>query len=230
MTDLLIVEDNRAIAAGLSTSLESEGYSVAVASDGPAGLAAMSRERPALVILDLMLPGMDGYSLLERWRADGYHQPVLVLSALGEQPDKVRGFRLGADDYVTKPFGLDELLARVAALLRRHRVWQQPLLPLTAPVHFGSVEIRPSSRTVLRDGTLIALRPREYDLLWAMVSQPEVLLSRRALLSTVWGYSPDVASRTVDIHMVELRRKLEADPANPRHLLTVRKAGYLFRR
>ncbi|NOT09968.1 MAG: response regulator transcription factor [Gemmatimonadales bacterium] len=229
MADILLVEDHRDIAEGLRACLEAEGYSVAVEYDGGGGLAAVEREGPSLIVLDLMIPPPDGFELLRRWRECGHLQPVLVLSALGTEPDKVRGFRLGADDYVTKPFGLDELLARVGALIRRHKIWRQGVPVPSMPISFAGVIVHPSSRTVSRHGEVVPLRPKEFELLLALVSRPDTVISRRALLTAVWDYSPNVESRTVDIHMVELRRKLEDDPAFPRHLLTVRKAGYVFR-
>jgi DNA-binding response OmpR family regulator len=171
-----------------------------------------------------MLPGMDGYRVLKTLRDEGRQMPILILTARGEEADKVRGLRLGADDYVTKPFGVLELLARVEALLRR----TAPLGPDGAgpPERFGTVEVIPASRTVLRAGRAVALTPKEFELLLALVRRRGAVASRMELLTEVWGYSAAVLSRTVDTHVAELRRKLEADPAAPDHILTVRKAGY----
>jgi DNA-binding response OmpR family regulator len=218
MTQILIVEDNADLAFGLSTSLEVEGYEVAVANDGPAGLTAARDRNP-----DLMLPGLDGYRVLRTLREEGREMPVLILTARGEEADKVLGFRLGADDYVTKPVGVLELLARVNALLRRARA---PEKKETANEKFGSVEIIPSSRTVLRNGAQVALTPKEFDLLLALVRRRGAVASRFELLKEVWGHRTAVMTRTVDIHIRELRRKLEENPAEPRHILTVWKAGY----
>jgi len=223
MTQILIVEDNADLAFGLSTSLEVEGYEVAVANDGPAGLAAARERNPDVIILDLMLPGLDGYRVLRTLREEGREMPVLILTARGEEADKVLGFRLGADDYVTKPVGVLELLARVNALLRRVRA---PEKKETANERFGNVEIIPSSRTVLRNGTQVALTPKEFDLLLALVRRRGAVASRFELLKEVWGHRTAVMTRTVDIHIRELRRKLEDNPAEPRHILTVWKAGY----
>jgi DNA-binding response OmpR family regulator len=227
MTRVLIVEDNRDLAFGLRNNLEIEGYAVEVASDGPAGLAAVRRAGPDLVVLDLMLPGMDGYRVLRQLREEGLTMPVLILTARGEETDKVLGFRLGADDYVTKPFGVLELLARVEALLRRSR----PAAP--APVHpvqrFGEVEVEVSTRSVRRAGRPVALTPMEFDLLVALLRRQGAVASRLELLSEVWGHASDVLTRTVDTHIGELRRKLERDPSTPQHILTVRKAGYRLR-
>lgn len=223
MTQILIVEDNADLAFGLSTSLEVEGYEVAVANDGPAGLVAARERNPDVIILDLMLPGLDGYRVLRTLREEGREMPVLILTARGEEADKVLGFRLGADDYVTKPVGVLELLARVNALLRRSRA---PEKKESATEKFGSVEIIPSSRTVMRNGAQVALTPKEFDLLLALVRRRGAVASRFELLKEVWGHRTAVMTRTVDIHIRELRRKLEDNPAEPRHILTVWKAGY----
>src|SRR5262249_51934112 len=161
-----------------------------------------------LIVLDLMLPGMDGYRVLRTLREDGIDTPVLILSARGEETDKVLGFHLGADDYVAKPFGLLELLARVDALLRRattSRVKQRTIEMVT----FGDVEIDPGTHTVRRRGEVVTLRPKEYDLLLALLERKGQIATRAELLEEVWGYSGEVYSRTVDTHVAELRRKLE---------------------
>ena len=224
MTRVLIVEDNQDLAFGLRNNLEIEGYAVDVAADGPAGVTAARAVRPDLVVLDLMLPGMDGYRVLRQLREDGLTMPVLILTAKGEEADKVLGFRLGADDYVTKPFGVLELLARVEALLRRGR----PTLaqPAATTRGFGDVDLDLSTRTVRRNGQVVALTPMEFDLLVALLRRNGAVVSRLELLAEVWGHSAAVLTRTVDTHVGELRRKLEQDPSAPRHILTVRKAGY----
>lgn len=225
MPRILIVEDNPDLAYGLRTGLEIEGYDVQVAEDGETGLDRARTWGPDLVMLDLMLPGMDGYRVLKALRESGSDVPVLILTARGEEADKVLGFRLGADDYVTKPCGVLELLARVGALLRRsrhadHRGSSDSL------ERFGSVEINPASRTVTKEGTAVALSPKEFDLLLALVRRRGAVASRVELLREVWGHRVEVMTRTVDIHIAELRRKLEDDPSQPHHILTVWKAGY----
>ena len=224
---ILIVEDNEDLAFGLQTVLEIEGYDVVVASDGPSGLHQARSSHAQLVLLDLMLPGMNGYQVLKQLRSDGVTVPVLILTARGEEADKVLGFNIGADDYVTKPFGTLELLARVRALLRRGRATGdnggQPDHPVE---RFGDVEINPLSRTVIRHGDEVALTPKEFDLLLALLSRRGAVASRVDLLKELWDYSAEVMTRTVDMHIAELRRKLEEDPANPRYILTVRKIGY----
>ncbi len=225
MSRILVVEDNPDLAFGLRNNLEIEGYEVEVAADGPAGLARARSGRLDLVILDLMLPGLDGFRVLRSLREEGLAIPVLVLTARGEEADKVRGLKLGADDYVTKPFGLLELLARVEALLRRRGGAPRP-----APDRFGAVEVDRATRTVTRAGRAVDLAPKEYALLLALLDRDGAVASRLELMRQVWGYSDAIVSRTVDTHVAELRRKLEADPARPEHILTARKAGYRLRR
>jgi two-component system response regulator MtrA len=225
--NILIVEDNPDLAYGLRTGLEIEGYEVAVAEDGETGLARAKQWLPDLVILDLMLPGMDGYRVLRSLRDDGLEMPVLILTARGQEADKVLGFRLGADDYVTKPCGVLELLARVGALLRRSRMSDRGAHAGGETIErFDDVEINPASRTVTKSGHLVALSPKEFDLLLTLVRRRGAVASRVELLREVWGHRVEVMTRTVDIHIAELRRKLEDDPSAPRHILTVWKAGY----
>jgi len=231
MSDILIIEDNADIARGLRDNLEVEGYEVDVALDGEQGLARLRGRPPKLVILDLMLPRLDGIQVLRRLRDEGFEMPVLILSARAGEAEKVRGFRVGADDYVTKPFGLRELLARVDALFRRKRrlTSDSDHVSTTPPTRFGDVEIRYDSRTVLRRGAPVPLRPREFDLLAALARRANTVVARRSLLDEVWAYDDGVQTRTVDTHVVELRRKIESDPARPRYNVTVRKAGYMLR-
>jgi DNA-binding response OmpR family regulator len=224
---ILVVEDDPDLAFGLRTTLEIEGYAAEVAADGPSGLARALAEAPDLVVLDLMLPGMDGYRVLRALREAGSRVPVLVLTARAEEADKVLGFRSGADDYVTKPFGLLELLARVEALLRRAGGGGDPL---PATERFGDVVLDPAARTATRAGIPVALSPKEFDLALALARRGGRVASRQELLTEVWGYRAAVLTRTVDIHVAELRRKLEADPARPRHILTVWKKGYRLER
>jgi len=225
VTRVLVIEDNRNLATGLRNNLEIEGYEVSIAGDGTSGLALARSTLPDLIILDVMLPGMDGYRVLKTLREDGIDTPVLILSARGEETDKVLGFHLGADDYVAKPFGLLELLARVDALLRR-AASANAKHKLSTPVTFGDVQVDPGTHTVRRGGEAVTLRPKEYDLLIALLQRRGQVASRAELLEEVWGYSGEVYSRTVDTHVAELRRKLEENAAEPRHILTVRKTGY----
>lgn len=228
---ILVIEDNPDLAYGLRNNLEIEGYEVEVAKDGAKGLTRARATRPDLVVLDLMLPGLDGFRVLRSLREDGITMPVLILTARGEEADKVRGLRLGADDYVTKPFGVLELLARIEALLRRVTAPRKNGGPPGPAIEkFGEIEVLTPSRTVLRNGAPVSLTPKEYDLLMALLQRDGACITRSELLIEVWGYSAEVMSRTVDTHVAELRRKLERDPADPKHILTVRKTGYRLAR
>ena len=232
---ILIVEDNADLAFGVQKTLEANGYQVAVAGNGTVALAMVRAERPDLVILDLMMPIVDGFTVLQNMRRDGVDVPVLILSAKSDEADKLRGFRAGADDFVTKPFGLLELVARVAALLRRsERHHVDASAADAAAEHAGPAlrveegEIDPIARRVMRGGNVVPMTPKEMDLLLALTAVPGTAVSRPRLLADVWGHAPDVQTRTVDIHIAELRRKLEPEPAHPRHFITVWKTGYRF--
>ena len=229
MGRILLVEDNTALAEGLAYNLRHEGHDVRIAEDGESGLADARKWSPDLVILDLMLPRLDGYGVLAAIREERNDVPVIILSARGEEADKVRGFRLDADQYVTKPFGVLELLERVSALLRRKSravgsAGQEP-----APsIRFGDIVVDVAARTVCRAGVPVTLTPKAFELLLALVARGGRVVTRQDLLKEVWGYGAFVLSRTVDSHIAELRRKLEVDPAHPRHIVTVWKVGYRF--
>jgi two-component system response regulator MtrA len=225
MPRLLVVEDQPDIARMLLEALSQEGFDVRQLADGREVVPLARTWAPDLAILDLMLPGLDGFEVLRQLRAEHRRFPVIILSARGEEVDKIRGFRLDADQYVTKPFSLVELIERVHALLRREAV---PGTAPSAPLRFGTLVVDASARRVTRQGATVALSPKAFDLLLALVRREGAVASRTELLREVWGYQALVLSRTVDSHMAELRRKLEDDPANPRHLLTVYKAGYRF--
>lgn len=229
MKRILVIEDNQTLAEGLRLNLAHDGYDVRVEPTGEKGLAGIRHWDPHLVILDIMLPGIEGIEVLRLLRTEGREVPVLVLSARGSEADRLRGFRHGADDYVVKPFSLPELLARVAAMLRRHA---EPDASHPAPDRwrFGEVEVDRTTHNVRRDGAAVALRPKEFDLLVALLKREGRVATRAELLDEVWQYEHDVVSRTVDVHILELRRKLEHDPGNPAHILTVRKTGYRLAR
>jgi DNA-binding response OmpR family regulator len=219
---ILIVEDNIDLAYGLRNNLEIDGHDVDTVDSGEAALDRVRHRAPDLIVLDLMLPSVDGYQVLRRLRSEGHEMPVLILTARIEEADKVLGFRLGADDYVTKPFGVLEVLARVSALLRR----SSRVATVKSVEHFGDIELNRDSRTVTRRGQPIELTPMEFDLLVTLIGKRGATVSRLDLLRDVWGHSAAVVTRTIDTHVAELRRKLEADPAHPVHILTVRKIGY----
>jgi two-component system, OmpR family, alkaline phosphatase synthesis response regulator PhoP len=231
VSDIFIIEDNRDIADGLRRNLEIEGFSVETAGNANDGLRRIRQHPPELVVLDLMLPDEDGFRVLRRLRDEGFEMPVLILSARAGETEKVRGFRIGADDYVTKPFSLKELLARIDALFRRRRrpFEASVVRPPGGTFAFGNIKVDLGSRDVFKRGVPIALRPKEFELLEALIQGAQRVVSRRELLERVWQYDAEVLTRTVDTHMVELRRKLEDDPAEPRHIITVRKAGYMLR-
>jgi DNA-binding response OmpR family regulator len=225
---VLIVEDNLDLAAGIEHNLRLEGFDTCVVEDGRTALSAAEQWSPDVILLDLMLPEMDGYQVLRTLRGRGDRTPVVILTARAEEADKVLGFRLDADQYVTKPFGILELLERIRALLRRSArdtgSGAQPLL------RFGDVTIDTGSRSVTRRGAPCALTPKAYELLLALVRRDGAVVTRSELLKEVWGYSAFVTTRTVDTHVAELRRQIEDDPGTPRHVITVWKVGYRFQR
>ena len=223
-SSILLIEDNADLAFGLQRNLEFEGYEVEVAGDGPTGLSRALAEEHHLVILDLMLPGLDGLSVLQRMRSSNVNTPVLILTAKNEELDKVRGLRTGADDYLTKPFGVLELVARVEALMRRSG--SDTADATRGSYSFGNVQVDVGTRSVRVGGDEVAVAPREFGLLVALLKGGGAAMSRQDLLRDVWGHKADVETRTIDTHIGELRRKLEADPTAPRHILTVRKFGY----
>lgn len=227
---ILIVEDNADLAAGIEYNLQLEGYEVRIAADGHAALAIAAEWHPRLVLLDLMLPGIDGYRVLQQLRArpESADIPVIILSARGEEADKVRGFRLDADQYVTKPFSVLELIERIGALLRRATRDASPGKRGGDVIRFGDIVVDPRARTVTRGAQNVTLTPKAFDLLLALVDRQGRVASRTELLREVWGYGSFVLSRTVDSHIAELRRKLEDDPTKPRHVVTVWKVGYRF--
>jgi two-component system alkaline phosphatase synthesis response regulator PhoP len=225
MTTILVVEDQQDLAKGLKANLEVEGYEVDVAHTGEDALRALAANPPGLVLLDLMLPDLEGYDVLARLRRDGLSMPVLILTARGEEVDKVRGFRLGADDYVTKPFGVMELMVRIEALLRR--AGPGVAASRSTTVHrIGEIEIDVEDHRVRRNGHDVPLSPKAFELLLALVRKNGRVATRVELLRDVWGYASAVTTRTVDTHVAELRRRLEDNPAEPRHILTVWKVGY----
>jgi len=222
MSRILLIEDNRDYAATLASNLEREGYEVSVASTGTAGLAGAKAFGPHLIVLDLMLPAMNGYSVLQRLRDEGRDTPVLIMTARGTEEEKLRGFDLGADDYIVKPCGLREFLARVKALLKRTAGGAEP----HATLRLGELAIDFSTRVVRRGEEMLPLRPKEFDLLAALVRHRGRIVSRTELLREVWGYAAGTRSRTVETHLAALRDRLGDDPRAQRYVVTVRGAGY----
>ncbi len=226
---VLIVEDDESISLGLKMNLEAEGFLVETEIDGEAGLRHARQQPPDLMILDVMLPRENGFEVVRKLRAEGATFPVLMLSARGTEHDKVMGLELGAEDYITKPFGVAELLARVRANLRRDRILRSEP-GSQALVATGDLEIDSGSREVRRDGQLVELTATEFDVLWCLVEAGGNVLSREEIQTKVWGPGHHGTLRTIDNFLLQLRSKLEADPTAPAHLLTVRGVGYRFMR
>ena len=225
---ILVVEDHKDLALGLRINLEEHGYQVHVAHTIADGLARMRQSRPDLVILDLSLPDGDGLDLMRRLRAAGDATLILVLTAKSRQDVKVLGLRGGADDYVTKPFDLDELLARVEVLFRRIRSTDDAATPAPLADKFaiGEVEVDVPARAIRRRGKDVVVSRIGFDLLLALLRRRGAVVSRAELMREVWGYGEGVVSRTLDTHIFELRQLVEADPSSPAHIRTVWRIGY----
>lgn len=224
--NILLVEDEQALGMTLGDRLRSEGYVVEHATDGDEGFSKAIRIPFDLIILDVLLPRRDGLTLCRDIRQFGLGTPILMLTALGQTADKVSGLKIGADDYVTKPFNMQELMARIEALLRR-----APIKPASRPdvCQFGSVRVDLLGTDVTRDGKAVNLSAREFQLLRFFIERPGVTLSREELLRHVWEFDPARFTRTVDVHVASLRQKLENDPKQPRFILTVQGTGYKFK-
>jgi DNA-binding response OmpR family regulator len=228
MDKVLIVEDSRAMQRALERAFAAEGYQVDLASDGHAGLSSFREQRPHAVLLDLKLPGIHGRELCREFKALAPNIPVIVLSANAEVDDKVLLLELGADDYVTKPFSPKELLARVRRAMRRT---EAPVVAKEEPENvfrFADVEVNCEAMVVTRAGQKVTLTAQEFRVLKYFLEHPDRVSSRDDLLNQVWGYNNYPSTRTVDNHILRLRQKLEADPSNPRHFLTLHGVGYKF--
>jgi DNA-binding response OmpR family regulator len=222
---VLVVEDEDAIAEAVRARLQSEGYDVVVASDGPDAIRLHAEHRPDLVVLDLMLPGMDGLEVCQRIQRDGW-TPVLMLTARTEEADKVAGFAVGADDYLTKPFSLRELAVRVQAILRRRdRIEAAD----GGPIEREGLVVDGKRRRVSVDGADVQLTPLEFEILHTLVREPGVVLSRDQLMDRIWGYRDHAGGRVVDSHVARLRRKIGEDGNEPRFIRTVHGVGYAFK-
>jgi two-component system response regulator ResD len=220
VSTVLVVDDEPAVRDVVVRYLKQEGYATLEAGDGDAAREVLETQTPSLIILDLMLPGMDGLSLC-RWIRERSELPVIMITALGEETDRLAGLELGADDYLTKPFSPRELVARVKAVLRR----SSP--PATMePIRFGSMVIDPDRREARKRGTPLRLTTLEFDLLWFLASNPNHVFERGELMQSVWGYTSELDTGTVTVHVRRLRAKIEDDPSRPRHLETVWGSGY----
>lgn len=222
---ILLVEDEPGLVLALTDLLLNEDYELETTPDGLTGLSLASEGRFDLVILDVNLPGKNGFDVCRDLRQRGIRTPILMLTARGQVIDKVLGLKLGADDYLTKPFDSLELLARIEARLRTASAQPQPA---AESFHFGSIAVNFTSIEVRRHGQPVEMSAREFELLRFFLERPGVTLSRQQLLKEVWGYGDGIETRTVDVHIGLLRQKLEEDAKNPRHFLTVRGFGYKF--
>ena len=224
MTKVLVVEDDPGILRTVADNLRFEQYDVVTATDGEAAYAVLQAEHPDLIVLDLMLPRLNGFELCRRMRDQDIHVPVLMLTARGEEADRIRGLDLGGDDYVSKPFSLPELMARVRALLRR----ASAASGAPAVLRFGQVEIDFRRYEVHRQGRPVEMTRKEFALLKFLASREDTVVTRDELLNKVWGFESYPLTRTVDNHISSLRAKLEPDPARPVHIQTVHGVGYKF--
>jgi DNA-binding response OmpR family regulator len=230
MRHVLIVEDDEAMSVALRDGFQYEGYSVTVAQDGEAGLHLATSASPDLILLDVMLPKMTGLDVCKQLRSTGNGVPIIMLTARGQEIDKVLGLKLGADDYITKPFGFMELLARAEAVLRRSNPGGAAA-PAAAPPDtytFGDVQIDFKRHEATKGGEPIDLSPREFQLLAYFIEHRGEVVTRETLLDTVWDYNAIPFTRTVDMHIAKLRKKIEDNPSDPKHIVTVHRLGYKF--
>ncbi len=226
MTRVLIVEDDPAMSVALRDGFEYEGYAVTLAQDGEAGLRLATTEPPDLILLDVMLPRITGLDLCKTLRGDGNRVPIIMLTARGQEIDKVLGLKLGADDYVTKPFGFMELLARVEAVLRRCASQEAP--PQLDTYRFGDITLDFKAHEAWKGDSPIELSHRELQLLAFFIQHRGEVVTRETLLDSVWDYNAIPFTRTVDMHIAKLRKKIEDNPSDPRHIVTVHRSGYKF--
>ena len=228
---ILVVDDEVALLETISFQLQKQGYDVFTAADGEDALVKAREKQPDLIILDIMLPKMDGFEVCRNLRKE-MNTPILMLTARDDEIDRVVGLEVGADDYLIKPFSMRELMARVKALLRRVRLIKEEAvvnnISKADVMHFGSLVIDLDRHEVRRENEIINLKPKEYELLVCLAKHPGRVFSREKLLEQLWGWEYIGDSRTVDVHIRWLREKIEEDPTNPKHLITIRSAGYRF--
>jgi len=222
---VLVVEDDPNLLEALKYNLQKESYDVVITIDGEQAIAIARREKPDLVILDVMLPKMNGFEVCSILRKE-MTAPILMLTARADETDKIVGLEIGADDYMTKPFSMRELLARVRAMLRRSKMTEAPPIVETSSIKIGKLEVDIARHRVSLSGAALELTPKEFDLLAFLARHRGMVFSREQLLEKIWGYDYAGDTRTVDVHIRWLRQKIEADPGHPVHLLTVRGTGY----
>ena len=223
MSSILLIEDEPEMQRGLKDNLEFEGYKIDVVGDGKEGLKKMMNRTYDLVLLDVMLPGMSGFDVCKRAREKGVHAPIIMLTAKGEEVDKVLGLELGADDYITKPFSLRELLARIKAVLRRKG---SGAAKDSGKTKIGKIEIDFATYTVTKKGKSVDMTPKECEIMRFLWLHKDQVVSRDALLTNVWGYDESISSRTVDNFILKIRQKVEASPSRPQHIITIHGTGY----
>src|SRR6202034_1416665 len=223
---ILLVEDEPTLSLLLQERLEKEGYSVSPCHDGEQALTQALREPVGLVVLDVKLPKKNGFDVCRELRRHGFNSPILILTARSDVKDRIKGLKIGADDYLAKPFDVNELLARIEALFRR--VNNSPPQSIDPVFCFGDLVVDVNKEEVLRHGAPLDLTAKEFGLLQYFIANPNERLSRQILLEQVWGYKQVLNTRTVDLHVAQLRQKLEPDPKHPRHILTVFRSGYKF--
>jgi DNA-binding response OmpR family regulator len=221
---ILIIEDEPDLLRGLALNLKAEGYSVSTAARGDTGVEQALRERPELILLDIMMPGMNGLDVCRELRKKGFDAPIIMLTAKAEEVDRVVGLEIGADDYVTKPFGIRELVARIRARLRCHA----PAADGRSQLRFGLVEVDFDKHEALRQGKRVDLTAKEFEVLRLLARHRGEIVTRDRLLEEVWGYETYPTTRTVDNHILRLRQKLEDDASNPRYILSIYGEGYKF--
>lgn len=224
MTRVLIIEDDPTMAVALRDGFQFEGYDVLEASDGVVGLQLASEQQPDLIILDIMLPQLSGLDVCQQLRSQGYNMPIIMLTARGQEVDKVRGLKLGADDYVTKPFSFVELMARVEAVLRRA---SRPAEKIEH-YQFGNITLDFKRVQATKGHEVLDLSPREFDIMRYFIEHRGEVVTREQLLDAVWGYQNFPFTRTVDMHIAKLRKKIEDTPSDPRYIITVHRIGYKF--
>lgn len=224
MTKILIIEDQKDMVEGLTFNLESQGYEVCAAYDGQEGLSAAEREKPDLIVLDIMLPKKDGFKVCRELRDKGFDVPILILTARGKESDKVLGLEIGADDYLTKPFSLLEFLARIKALLRRRKGKDAEI----EIYRFGMIELDFRHYHATKSGIPVNLTHREFEMMRLFIKKRDEVITRNQFLDEIWGYDRYPTTRTVDAHIARLRQKLEQDPEHPRFIITAHGLGYKF--
>ena len=224
MKKILIVEDEKDMVTGLQFNLEARDYTVIVAYDGETGYQRALEEQPDLVILDIMLPKLNGYEVCKSLKQEMPDLPIIMLTAKSQEAEIVTGLELGADDYITKPFGVLELLARIKSVLRRSK----STIPIPEVARFGNLEINFKKYCTRKEGKSLKLSPREYEILKCFIERQGEIVSREDLLNQVWGYNSYPNTRTVDAHIAKLRRKIEDKPEEPKHIITIHGLGYKF--